>query len=73
LQSSEDLLIRKLGQAFKEALDNGKMHIEFEEFDKKYREFEIETILKILNKQVQKGVIWIDNKLMTYSFGYQAV
>ena len=64
LVSSEDLLIQKLGQAFKEALDNGKMHIDLEEFDKKYREFESETTLEILNKQVQKGVIVIDNKLI---------
>ena len=62
--SSEDLLIQKLGQAFKEALDNGKMHIDLEEFDKKYSEFETETTLEILNEQVQKGVIGIDNKLI---------
>jgi hypothetical protein len=34
LESSEDLLVQKLGEAFREALDNGKKHIELEEFDK---------------------------------------
>ena len=70
MESSEDLLVQKLGEAFKEALDNGKKHIELEEFDKKYGELEFDTTLEMLNKQVQKGVIGIDNKLMTYTFGY---
>ena len=44
----------KLGEAFKEAFDNGKKHIELEEFDKKYGELESDTTLQMLNKQVQK-------------------
>ncbi|MGA8842753.1 MAG: hypothetical protein WB511_04150 [Nitrososphaeraceae archaeon] len=31
LESSEDLLVQKLGEAFKEAFDNGKKHIKLEE------------------------------------------
>jgi hypothetical protein len=64
LESSEDLLVQKLGEAFREALDNGKKHIELEEFDKKYGELASDTTLEMLNKQVQKGVIGIDNKLI---------
>jgi hypothetical protein len=62
LESSEDLLVQKLGEAFREALDNGKKHIELEEFDKKYGELASDTTLEMLNKQVQKGVIGIKPK-----------
>ena len=34
LESSEDLLVQNLCEAYKEILDNGKMHIEIEELTK---------------------------------------
>ena len=58
---SDEQLMQKLCEAFKEARDNGKMHVDFDEFHKQYSELEPNTTLEILKKEVQKRV---DNKLI---------
>jgi hypothetical protein len=58
----DDALVQKLCEAFKEARDNGKMHLEVDEFHKNYSELDPNTTLEVLKKQVQKGIIGIDNK-----------
>ena len=59
---SDEQLMQKLCEAFKEARNNGKMHVDFDEFHKQYSELEPNTTLEILKKEVQKGIIEIDNK-----------
>ena len=61
---NDELLVQKLCEAFKEARNNGKMHVDFDEFHKQYCELEPSTTLDILKKEVQKGIIEIDNKLI---------
>lgn len=61
---SDEQLMQKLCEAFKEARNNGKMHVDFDEFHKQYSELEPNTTLEILKKEVQKGIIEIDNKLI---------
>lgn len=56
--ASDEVLVQKLCVAFKEARDNGKMHLEVDEFHKNYPN----ATLEVLKKQVQKGIIGIDNK-----------
>ena len=56
--------MQKLCEAFKEARNNGKMHVDLDEFHKQYTELEPNTTLEILKKEVQKGIIEIDNKLI---------
>ena len=56
-------LVKKLGEAFKEAHDNGKMHVNVDEFQEHYSELEPNATLAVLKDQgVQKGIIGIDNK-----------
>jgi hypothetical protein len=59
-----ELLMEKLCEAFKAARNNGKMHVDLDEFHKQHIEFEPNTTLEILKKEVQKGIIEIDNKLI---------
>lgn len=59
---NDDALVQKLCEAFKEARDNGKMHLEVDEFHKNYSELDPNTTLEVLKKQVQNGIIGIDNK-----------
>jgi Ca2+-binding EF-hand superfamily protein len=59
---SDEQLMQKLCEAFKEARNNGK--VDFDEFHKQYSELEPNTTLEILKKEVQKGIIEIDNKLI---------
>ena len=61
---NDEQLMQKLCEAFKEARNNGKMHVDFDEFLKQYSELEPSTTLDILKKDVQKGIIEIDNKLI---------
>lgn len=60
----DELLVRDLCEAFKEDRNNGKMHVAFDEFHKQYSGLEPNKTLEILNKEVQKGTIGIDNKLI---------
>lgn len=62
LGTNDEVLVQKLCEAFKEARDNGKMHVEVDEFHKNYSELEPNTTLEVLKKQVQNGIIGIDNK-----------
>ncbi len=59
-----ELLMQKLCEAFKEARDNGKMHVDLDEFHKQHSELEPNATLEVLKKEVQKGIIEIDNKLI---------
>jgi hypothetical protein len=61
---NDEQLMQKLCEAFKEASNNGKKHVDFDEFHKQYSEHEPNTTLEILKKEVQKGIIEIDNKLI---------
>ena len=61
---NDELLVQKLCEAFKEARNNGKMHVDLDEFHKQNGELEPSTTLEILKKEVQKGMIEIDNKLI---------
>ena len=61
---NDELLVQKLCEAFKEALNNGKMHLDLDEFHKQYSEFEPNATLEVLKKEVQKGIIEIDNKII---------
>ena len=61
---NDELLVEKLCQAFKEARNNGKMHVDLDEFQQQYSEFEPNAMLEVLKKEVQKGIIEIDNKLI---------
>ena len=59
----DDLLVQRLGEAFKEARENGKMHVDVDEFHEHYGEPEPNATLEVLKNQgVQKGIIGIDNK-----------
>ena len=59
----DEKLVKKLGEAFKEAHDNGKMHVDVDEFHEHYGEPEPNATLEVLKDQgVQKGIIGIDNK-----------
>ena len=62
LGGNDEVFVQKLCVAFKEARDNGKMHIEVDEFHKNYSELDPNAMLDGLKKQVQKGIIGIDNK-----------
>ncbi len=59
-----ELLMQKLCEAFKEARNNGKMHVDLDEFHKQHSELEPNATLEVLKKEVQKGIIEIDNKLI---------
>jgi hypothetical protein len=61
---NDELLVQKLCEAFKEARDNGKLHVDLDEFHKRYGELDPNTTLEVLKKEVQKGMIEIDNKLI---------
>ncbi len=61
---NDELLMQKLCEAFKAARNNGKMHVDLDEFHKQHSEFEPNTTLEILKKQVKEGIIEIDNKLI---------
>lgn len=63
LDWDDEQLVKKLGEAFKEAHDNGKMHVNVDEFHEQYSELEPNATLAVLKDQgVQKGIIGIDNK-----------
>jgi hypothetical protein len=63
LDWDDEQLVKKLGEAFKEAHDNGKMHVNVDEFHEHYSELEPNVTLAVLKDQgVQKGIIGIDNK-----------
>ena len=61
---NDELLVQKLCEAFKEARINGKMHVDLDEFHKQHSEFEPNATLEVLKKEVQKGIIEIDNKII---------
>ena len=61
---NDELLVQKLCEAFKEARNNGKMHVDLDEFHKQHSEFEPNATLEVLKKQVQNGIIEIDNKII---------
>ena len=54
---SDEQLMQKLCEAFKEARDNGKMHVDFDEFHKQYSELEPNTTLEILGRKRYKKVL----------------
>ena len=59
----DEKLVKKLGEAFKEAHDNGKMHVDVDEFHEHYSELESNVTFEVLKDQgMQKGIIGIDNK-----------
>ncbi len=60
----DEQLVQKLCEAFKEARNNGKMHIDLDEFHKQHSELEPNATLEVLKKEVQKGIIEIDDKLI---------
>lgn len=60
-QNGEQLM-QKLCEAFKDARNNGKLHVDLDEFHKQYSELDPNATLEVLKKEVQKGVIEIDNK-----------
>ena len=63
LDWDDEQLVKKLGEAFKEAHDSGKMHVNVDEFHEHYSELEPNATLAVLKDQgVQKGIIGIDNK-----------
>ena len=54
----DDLLVQRLGEAFKEARENGIIHVDVDEFHEHYGESEPNATLEVLKDQgVQK-----DNK-----------
>ena len=57
-----ELLMQKLCEAFKDARNNGKLHVDLDEFHKQYSELDPNATLEVLKKEAQKGVIEIDNK-----------
>ncbi len=61
---NDELLVQKLCEAFKEARNNGKMHVDLDEFHKQHSEFDPNATLQVLKKEVQKGIIEIDNKII---------
>jgi hypothetical protein len=61
---NDELLVQKLCEAFKEARNNGKMHVDLDEFHKQHSEFEPNATLEVLKKEVQNGIIEIDNKII---------
>ena len=56
--------MQKLCEAFKEARNNGKMHVDLDEFHKQYSDLELSATVEDLKKEAQKGTIEIDNKLI---------
>ena len=54
----DDLLVQRLNEAFKEAHENGKMHVDVHEFHEDYGEPEPNATLEVSKNQgVQKGII----------------
>jgi hypothetical protein len=47
----DDLLVQRLGEAFKEARENGKMHVDVDEFHEHYGEPEPNATLEVLKDQ----------------------
>ncbi len=65
MESQDDeLVVQKLCEAFKEARNNGKIHVDLDEFHKQHSELEPNATLEVLKNEVQKGIIEIDNKLI---------
>lgn len=64
MESQNEELMQKLCEAFKEASINGKLHVDLDEFHKQYSELDPNATLEVLKKEVQKGIIEIDNKLI---------
>jgi hypothetical protein len=64
MESQNEELMQKLCEAFKEAGNNGKLHVDLDEFHKQYSELDPNATLEVLKKEVQKGIIEIDNKLI---------
>lgn len=62
MESQDDSLLQKLCEAFKEARNNGKLHVDLDEFHKQHGELEPVATLEVLKKEVQNGIIEIDNK-----------
>ena len=62
MESQDDSLLQKLCEAFKEARNNGKLHVDLDEFHKQHGELEPDAMLEVLKKEVQNGIIEIDNK-----------
>jgi len=60
--ANDEILVEKLCEAFKDARENGKLHVEVDEFNKNYSELEQNATLEVLKKQVENGIIGIDNK-----------
>ena len=59
----DDLLVQRLGEAFREARENGKMHVDVDEFHECYGEPEPNATLEVLKNQgVKEGIIGMDNK-----------
>jgi len=62
MEPQEDSLLQKLCEAFKEARNNGKLHVDLDEFHKQHSELEPNATLEVFKKEVQNGIIEIDNK-----------
>jgi hypothetical protein len=62
MESHNDSLLQKLCEAFKDARNNGKMHVDLNELHSLCSELDHTTTLEVLRKEVQNGVIGIDNK-----------
>ena len=62
MESQSEELMQKLCEAFKEASNNGKLHVDLDEFHKQYSELDPNATLEVLKKEVLKGTIEIDNK-----------
>jgi hypothetical protein len=60
-QNGEQLM-QKLCEAFKDARNNGKLHVDLDEFHEQYSGLDPNATLEVLKKEAQKGVIEIDNK-----------
>lgn len=62
MESQNEELMQKLCEAFREARNNGKLHVDLDEFHNQYCELDPNSTLEVLKKEVQKGMIEIDNK-----------
>lgn len=62
METQDDSLLQKLCEAFREARNNGKLHVDLDEFHKQHGELEPNATLEVLKKEVQNGIIEIDNK-----------
>jgi hypothetical protein len=62
MEHQDDSLLQKLCEAFREARNNGKLHVDLDEFHKQLGELGPNATLEVLKKEVKNGIIEIDNK-----------